>query len=42
MIPLSKLCDNLTRRDVMRLAAVGAIGGSVSGWLDVVAQQAHA
>jgi hypothetical protein len=42
MIPLSKLFDKLTRRDVMRLAAVGAIGGSVSGWLDVVAQQAHA
>src|SRR5438132_1540630 len=39
---LRKLLDQSTRRDFLRLAAVGAVGASASGWLDVVAQQAHA
>lgn len=42
MIPISKLLDSMTRRDLMRLAACGAVGGSVSGWLDFVAGQAYA
>ena len=42
MPSLSKLLDSASRRDFMRLAAYGAAGTSASGWLDVVAQQAHA
>jgi hypothetical protein len=42
MVPMNKLLDNYTRRDMLRLAAVGALGGSVSGWLDVVAGKALA
>ena len=41
MVPLSRLFDNLTRRDVMKLAAFGATGATVTGWLDLVAK-AHA
>src|ERR1043165_4358309 len=42
MVPLSKLLDNPSRRDLMRLAAFGAVGTSACGWLDVVAHQAIA
>ena len=42
MTPLSKVIDSASRRDFLRLAAYGAAGASVSGWLDVVAQQAYA
>ncbi len=42
MTHLRNLVDQPTRRDLLRLAAVGALGTSASGWLDIVAQQAHA
>ncbi len=42
MAPLSKLVGPCTRRDLMRLAAFGALGTSVSGWMDVVVGQALA
>jgi len=42
MVPLNKLVGNCTRRDLLRLGALGAAGGCVSGWLDVVAGQAMA
>lgn len=42
MVPLSRLLDPCTRRDLLRLASVGALGASASGWLDVVAQKALA
>ncbi len=40
MVPLRNLVDNQSRRAFMKLAACGIVGGSVSGWTDVVAQQA--
>jgi hypothetical protein len=42
MIPVSKLVGDVSRRDLFRLAAVGAAGASACGWLDVVAAQALA
>ena len=42
MTALSRLLDSATRRDFLRLAAFGATGASVSGWLDIVAQRAYA
>src|SRR5262245_23494045 len=42
MVHLSKLLDKCSRRDLLKLAAVGAVGPSVSGWLDVVAAEAVA
>ena len=42
MVPLSKLLDPQSRRDFLKLAAFGAVGGSACGWLDVVSQQAIA
>src|ERR1700719_305347 len=42
MTHLRHLLDQPTRRDLLRLAGVGALGASVSGWLDIVANQAHA
>jgi hypothetical protein len=42
MIPASKLINSCTRRDLLKLASVGALGGSASGWLDIVAGRAWA
>ena len=42
MVPLNKLVNNCTRRDMLKLAAYGAAGATVSGWLDVVAGNALA
>ncbi len=42
MVSLSKLLDSASRRDLLRLSALGVLGASVSGWLDVVAGQAAA
>jgi hypothetical protein len=42
MTALSRLIDSSSRRDFLKLAAFGATGASVSGWLDVVAQSAYA
>jgi uncharacterized protein (DUF1501 family) len=42
MVPLSKVLDASSRRTFLKLASLGVAGGSVSGWLDVVAQQAAA
>lgn len=36
------LLDSCSRRDLLRLASVGALGTSACGWLDVVAQKALA
>jgi uncharacterized protein (DUF1501 family) len=40
MVPINKLLGPCTRRDLLRLGALGALGYSVSGWLDVVAGEA--
>ena len=42
MVLLNKLLGHGTRRDMLKLAGFGALGASVSGWLDVVAGQARA
>ncbi len=42
MTSLNKLVSPQSRRDFLKLAAVGAVGGSAGGWLDVVAQKAYA
>jgi hypothetical protein len=42
MVPLNTLLNKHTRRDLLRLAAVGAVGSSACGWLDLVASQALA
>src|SRR5262245_51160302 len=42
MVPMNTLLNKHTRRDLFRLAAVGAMGGSACGWLDLVAGQALA
>lgn len=42
MVPLNKLLDPCSRRDLLKLAGCGVLGGSVSGWLDLVAGQALA
>src|SRR5947209_8406440 len=34
------LSEKVTRRDLMKLAAVGALGTSASGWFDVLASRA--
>lgn len=42
MVPMNKLLGPCTRRDMLKLSAFGALGASVSGWLDVVAGRALA
>src|SRR6476620_8933442 len=42
MATASKLCGSSTRRDLLKLSAFGALGGSVTGWLDIVAGKAQA
>lgn len=39
---INKLFDKPTRRDLLKLAAVGAVGGSACGWMDIISQQALA
>jgi len=42
MIPANKLVGLQSRRDMMKLAAFGALGGSACGWLDIMAQKSFA
>jgi uncharacterized protein (DUF1501 family) len=42
MVPANKVIGNCSRRDLLKLAAVGALGGSACGWLDIVAGKALA
>jgi hypothetical protein len=42
MVPVNKLLSPWTRRDLLKLASYGVLGGSASGWLDLIAGQARA
>src|SRR5262249_17011523 len=42
MVPTQNVIGQQSRRDLLKLAAFGALGGSACGWLDVIANKALA
>ncbi|MGE3807027.1 MAG: DUF1501 domain-containing protein, partial [Gemmataceae bacterium] len=42
MLHAAKLLDRCTRRDMLKLASFGALGTTVTGWMDIVSQTALA